>query len=162
MPIFIIFIGYDRPLYALIVFIIAGITDALDGYIARKFNMITNLGKILDPIADKTLLVSAYIFIYNSHLEIKFPYWLVVIVISRDIYLLAGAAFIYFFKGSVKVKPSFFGKATTFFQILSVIAVLLANIFIYPTYILDIIFYIAAGFTLLSAILYTRYGLNQL
>ena len=165
MPFFIIFIGYNKPLYALLIFILAGLTDALDGYIARKFNQITNLGKILDPIADKVLLVSAFIFIYNSNFEIKFPYWFVVLVISRDIYLVAGSTLIYFFKGFVKVKPSIFGKATTFLQILAVISVLIVNIFLLPAeYLiyLDYIIYTTAFFSILSAVDYTYKGLSQL
>ncbi|MDQ7055123.1 MAG: CDP-alcohol phosphatidyltransferase family protein [Persephonella sp.] len=66
---------------------IAGLTDALDGFVARRFNQITTLGKILDPIADKALLISSFVFIYTSDLAVKFPYWYVVIVISRDIYI---------------------------------------------------------------------------
>jgi len=165
VPIFIIFIGYNKPLYALLTFIIAGLTDALDGYIARKFNQITNLGKILDPIADKVLLVSAFIFIYNSNFEIKFPYWFIVLVISRDIYLIAGSTLIYFFKGFVKIKPSIFGKATTFFQILAVISILVANIFLLPAeYLiyLNYMIYTTAFFTILSAVDYTYKGLYQL
>ncbi len=162
VPVFVILIGYDKPLYALLIFILAGLTDALDGYLARKLNQITNLGKILDPIADKALLVSAFIFIYNSNLEIKFPYWFVVLVISRDIYLIAGSALIYFFKGYVKIKPSVFGKLTTFFQISSVVVVLCANIFYFPYEYLLYVFYITAFFTILSAITYTRDGLKQL
>jgi cardiolipin synthase len=134
----------------------------LDGYIARKFNQITSLGKILDPIADKALLVSAFIFIYNSNLEIKFPFWLVVIVISRDIYLVIGSALIYFFKGHVKIKPSVFGKATTFFQILTVVFVLIANIFFISAVYLDYLFYITSFFIIISAIDYTYKGLAQI
>jgi len=138
------------------------LTDALDGYIARKFNQVTNLGKILDPIADKTLLISAFVFIYNSNLEIKFPYWLVVLVISRDIYLIAGSILIFFIKGYLDIKPSIFGKITTFFQILSVLAVLIANIFIFPISYVQYIFYTTAFFTVISGLDYTYKGLMQL
>ncbi|SNZ04012.1 cardiolipin synthase [Persephonella hydrogeniphila] len=162
IPVFIILIGYNKPLYALIVFIIAGITDALDGFIARKFNQITTLGKILDPIADKALLVSSFIFIYTSDLQVKFPYWYVVIVISRDVYILLGSALIYFMKGYIDVRPSIFGKATTFFQILSVVAILVANITVVPEEIINGIIYTAAFFTVLSTITYTYDGIQQI
>ncbi len=162
IPVFIILIGYNKPLYALIVFIIAGLTDALDGFIARKFNQITTLGKILDPIADKALLVSGFIFIYTSDLQVKFPYWYVVIVISRDIYILLGSALIYFMKGYLDVRPSIFGKATTFFQILSVVAVLVANITYIPHNFVDWIIYTASFFTVLSTITYTYDGFQQI
>ncbi len=162
VPVFIICLGYNRPLCALLVFITAGITDALDGYVARKFNQITTLGKVLDPIADKALLISSFIFIYNSSLEIKFPYWFVVLVISRDIYILAGAALVYFLKGYLDVRPSIFGKATTFFQILTIVSVLIANIFYLPEFIINGLIYITTIFTILSTLVYTFYGIQFL
>jgi len=162
IPLFIIFLGYNKPLYALIVFLIAGITDALDGFLARKLNQITTLGKILDPLADKALLLSAFIFIYNSNLSIKFPFWYVVIVISRDFYILAGSLIIYLLKGEIDIKPSIFGKLTTFFQILSVILILLANITYVPFEIIYSIIYIATLFTFMSALGYTYDGIKQL
>ncbi len=162
IPVFIICLGYNKPICALSIFILAGITDALDGYIARKFNQITTLGKILDPIADKALLVSSFIFIYNSDLLVKFPFWFVVLVISRDIYILSGAALIYYLKGSLDVRPSVFGKATTFFQILSVVLVLCGNIFKIESVYINGVIYIATFFTVLSTITYTYEGFQQL
>ncbi len=162
IPVFVILIGYNKPLYALIVFIIAGLTDALDGFVARRFNQITTLGKILDPIADKALLISSFVFISTSNLAVKFPYWYVVIVISRDIYILLGSALIYFLKGYLDVKPSVFGKATTFFQILSVITVLVANITLVPDLVVKGIIYTATFFTVLSTLTYTYDGIQQL
>ena len=162
IPVFVILLGYNKPEYALAIFIIAGLTDALDGYVARKFNQVTTLGKILDPIADKGLLISSFIFIYTSNLSIKFPYWFVVIVISRDIYILLGSALIYFMRGNLEVHPSIFGKATTFFQIMSVIVVLLANITFIPDILVNGIIYSASFFTVLSTLTYTYDGLQQL
>jgi len=162
IPVFIILIGYNKPLWALIVFAIAGLTDALDGYIARKFNQETLLGKILDPIADKSLLISSFIFIYNSDLKVKFPFWYVVIVISRDMFILLGSLVIYFIKGNLKIEPSIFGKATTFFQILSIITILLANIIPINKFIIDSVIYVSSIFTILSAITYLNTGLEQL
>ncbi len=162
IPIFIIFIGYNKPLYALFVFILAGLTDAIDGFLARKLNQITYLGRVLDPIADKALLISSFIFIYNSNLPVRFPYWYVVLVISRDIYLLVGAAVIYFLKGGVRIRPSIFGKLTTFFQILSVIIVLVANIWFIPYWVVKLSIYAATFFTVLSTITYTHDGISQL
>ncbi len=162
VPLFIIYIGYNKPLWALIIFAIAGLTDAIDGYIARKFNQETLLGKILDPIADKFLLVSSFIFIYNSNLEIRMPFWYVVIVISRDIFILLGSLVIYLIKGNLKIEPSIFGKATTFFQIVSIITILLANIIPLDRYLIDGSIYISSIFTILSALTYLHMGLEQL
>ena len=162
IPVFVIFIGYNKPFYALITFFVAGVSDALDGYIARKRNEITRLGKILDPIADKALLISAFVFIYTSDLTVKFPFWFVVIVISRDIYILLGSFLIQHMKGYLEVRPSIFGKATTFFQILSVITVLVANIIYIPQIYVMATIYLATLFTVISAIGYTINGLHQL
>ena len=130
--------------------------------LARKLNQITYLGKILDPIADKTLLITSFISIYTSSFEVKFPFWYVVIVISRDVYLLAGTVLIYFLKGGVKINPSLFGKATTFFQIVSIIVILIANIYLIPLHIVEITIYLSTLFTILSTINYTNEGIKQL
>ncbi|MGA2506666.1 MAG: CDP-alcohol phosphatidyltransferase family protein [Chitinispirillaceae bacterium] len=104
---------------ASIVFIVTFLSDAIDGYIARSRNQITRLGTILDPLADKALLLSALILISyaseNSY-QIHLPIWFVWLVICRDIMLVAGALLIHFISGSVIVHPRLFGKATTFFQ----------------------------------------------
>jgi len=162
VPLFIISIGYNKPLLALSIFAIAGLTDALDGYIARRFNQETLLGKILDPIADKFLLVSSFIFIYNSNFEVRMPFWYVVIVISRDIFILLGSLVIYLIKGNLKIEPSIFGKATTFFQIVSIITILVANIIPIDKHIIDGTIYISSIFTILSALTYLNMGLEQL
>ena len=162
VPVFIICLGYNKPLCALGVFALAGITDALDGYVARKLNQITTLGKILDPIADKALLVSSFVFIYNSDLTVKFPFWFVVLVISRDVYIVSGAALIYFLKGQIEIKPSVFGKATTFFQIVTVVFTLFANIVDVPRIVMLGLIYITTFFTILSTITYTYEGISQI
>jgi CDP-diacylglycerol--glycerol-3-phosphate 3-phosphatidyltransferase len=104
---------------ASIVFIVTFLSDAVDGYIARSRNQITRLGTILDPLADKALLLSALILISyaseNSY-QIHLPIWFVWLVICRDIMLVVGALLIHFISGSVTVHPRLFGKATTFFQ----------------------------------------------
>lgn len=164
VPIFIILLGYNQPLYALLVFTIAGLTDAVDGYVARKRNEITLFGKIVDPIADKTLLLSGFIFIYNSSLVYKFPFWLVVLVISRDMYIILGSALIYLIKGHLKVNPSVFGKATTFLQIGTVMYTLGINVnsFIYSQLIYDGLIGITVFMMVISVLRYTYDGVSQL
>ncbi|MCX7738705.1 MAG: CDP-alcohol phosphatidyltransferase family protein [Hydrogenothermaceae bacterium] len=164
VPIFIILIGYSEPLYALIVFTVAGLTDAIDGYVARKRNEITQFGKIVDPIADKTLLLSAFVFIYNSSLMYKFPFWFVVLVISRDVYILLGSFLIYLIKGHLKVNPSIFGKMTTFLQIGIVIYVLVSNIYsnVYNPYIYNTLLGVTVFMMVLSILRYSYDGINQL
>jgi CDP-diacylglycerol--glycerol-3-phosphate 3-phosphatidyltransferase len=114
--------GEDNDLlriYASFIFIATFLSDALDGYIARSRNQITRLGTIIDPLADKALLLSALILIsYSSEnsYQIHLPIWFVWLVICRDIMLIAGALLIHFISGVVTVRPRLFGKATTFFQ----------------------------------------------
>ena len=164
VPVFITFLWYNMPLFALIVFTLAGLTDAIDGYIARRYNQETQLGKILDPIADKTLLVCAFVFIFNSNLSIKFPFWFVLSAISRDVYILVGSFLIYLIKGSLRVRPSFFGKMTTFLQIFTVIYTLIANVFtnLYNGLIYETALIITFTFMVLSLLTYTYDGIRQL
>ncbi len=105
--------GYYRE--ALIVFVAAGITDALDGAIARLTKQQTELGAFLDPMADKLLIVSSFVTLV---LLGRLPVWLVIIVVSRDVILAFGALIIYVTMHDLRVKPSFIGKTTTLLQLI--------------------------------------------
>ena len=127
-PFFIAFVLYSKLNLALIVFFIAVISDAVDGYIARAYRQKTKLGSMLDPIADKILIISAFVclvFIKNLPLAVKFPPYIPIIVISRDAIILLGAVMIYVLKGDIDIKPSPLGKITTFLQMSTIIAVLM-------------------------------------
>jgi cardiolipin synthase len=112
-----------------ILFGIATATDAIDGFIARVLKQKTQLGTILDPIADKLLLTSAFIclsIVENLPSFFRIPPWVTIIVISRDIIIVLGFVIIYHInKGSVEVRPTPVGKITTFFQMATVVCVLL-------------------------------------
>ncbi len=114
---------------ALGIFSFAVISDMVDGYVARHYRQRTKAGAILDPVADKLLLISAFLCLYKVGDTIgggmHFPIWLVVGVISRDVVLLAGAAIIRLFHGDFAVEPTIWGKATTFFQVVAVLGILL-------------------------------------
>jgi CDP-diacylglycerol--glycerol-3-phosphate 3-phosphatidyltransferase len=112
----------------LFIFFIAVISDALDGFIARRFDQKTELGTILDPIADKLLIVTAFICLALSKSipeNLRVPAWLPIIVISRDIIIVLGTVIVYLIKGSVEIIPTAWGKVTTFFQMATILAVLL-------------------------------------
>ena len=111
VPVFVCLFLTDRVGVAVIVFIISGITDVLDGYIARKYNFISNMGKILDPFADKLMQFSAFVCLYISHLV---PLWMPVVYFIKEIATLI-AAILVFKKGNVVVKSHVFGKLATFF-----------------------------------------------
>ena len=112
---------------ALAVFAIAGISDAVDGYLARHWNQGSALGALLDPIADKLLLFSALVtlsLIPIGHLH-PFPVWFPAIIISRDALLLGGYVILRHFQVPVAIRPHWTGKYSTFFTLLAIGAVLL-------------------------------------
>ncbi|HIC38232.1 MAG TPA: CDP-diacylglycerol--glycerol-3-phosphate 3-phosphatidyltransferase [Candidatus Marinimicrobia bacterium] len=122
-PVFIIFLFYDHPyanLWALIIFLIAGITDALDGYYARKHNQITDHGRFLDPLADKILVLSALISF--AVLEI-IPYWMVGLIVFRDLFI-TGLRVALDNKGFQMVTSNI-AKAKTSLQILIILSILI-------------------------------------
>jgi len=125
VPVFLYFIISEEYHEAAAAFITAGVTDAVDGFIARRFNVRTELGAALDPFADKFLLVSAYIALAAKGF---IPIWLMVPVIIKDSILLTGVAALKSSGRKVKIVPSVFGKATTVFQITTVVyAMLIAD-----------------------------------
>jgi cardiolipin synthase len=136
VPVFVSLLFYGRFLTALAVFIIAGITDGLDGLLARRFNQKSQLGTILDPIADKLLLVTAYIVLSLPQISpnpiprhFPVPFWVTAAVISRDVFIVIGAAAINMVTGFKKFRPSLLGKINTTIQIISVALILIAASF---------------------------------
>ena len=120
-PLLVILLIDGKFVEALIVFTIAGITDGLDGLIARWMRQKTRIGAILDPIADKLLLTSAYVTLA----VIGFlPGWLAVTVISRDVIIVFGVLIIFLFQGEVEIHPSMLGKITTVVQLGTIFMVL--------------------------------------
>lgn len=111
---------------------IAGISDLLDGFIARLLNEPTWLGSILDPIADKALVVCTLgaFFMYSTN--ILLPAWFVLIIVTREALLLAGGTLLYFMKPSFFVQPSWFGKVSTFLILTLMVLVLLGATYNWP------------------------------
>src|SRR6266403_1595202 len=117
---------------AIIVFLLAAASDGLDGYVARRYNQRSRLGVILDPIADKGLLLSGIITLSISNWSEsdpdygKFPIWFPVLVITRDAVILVGAGILHYFIGNkMKVKPSWTGKVATVCQMCAIAWVML-------------------------------------
>ena len=121
-PLFIILLLRDQMMPALMVFALAGISDGLDGLIARWFNQQTTLGAYLDPVADKVLLASAFVCL--SILELV-PDWLAVVVLSRDMLIIIGIAIFTLTEKKYAIRPSLVSKYTTVAQIVVVIVSLL-------------------------------------
>jgi len=130
IPIFVSAVCYQRFLPALAIFFAAALTDGLDGLVARTFNQRTPLGEILDPVADKLLLITAFITLSlpgNSLLP-PLPFWLTTSVISRDIFIVIGAIVIRLTTGWSRFPPSIPGKLNTLVQVLTIVTFLTANV----------------------------------
>jgi len=111
---------------ALVVFIIAGMTDVLDGFIARLFHQKSRFGAILDPLADKFLLVSSFLILGSLGF---IPFWLVVIVVLRDVVIVAGTSALFLTRVKVEICPTPLGKLTTLTQLLTVLLALSSSLF---------------------------------
>jgi cardiolipin synthase len=133
---------------ALIVFALAGASDAVDGYLARKYEWTSSLGGWLDPIADKAMLVSAYV---TLSLLGHIPLWLVAAVIARDIVIVTGGLVYYYWVERVDAEPSWISKINTVVQLLLIMAVMFdRGILKLPGQWIDILIYTVATTTLLS------------
>jgi len=144
---------------ALGIFILGVISDAVDGYIARKSKQISKAGMILDPLGDKLLLMSAFIslaIIKDFPNHIRFPLWVTLVVISRDVIILMGTVVIYMVKQTFNIMPTKWGKLTTTSQMLSVITVLMQFKYAY------ILWLIAVIFTIVSGMDYVKRGFKSL
>lgn len=165
VPFFIAAVLYYSPenenlrFIAIGIFMFAVISDIVDGYIARTRNQKTLSGAILDPLADKLLLISAFICLYikgNVFELIRFPAWLVIAVISRDVILLLGAMIIYLIRNRLDIEPTIWGKAATFFQVSSILGILL------QWEISSYIWHITLVLTMASALGYVKKGIKAL
>lgn len=145
---------------ALALFLVIALTDALDGYVARYRDEETRLGAILDPLADKALLLSAIILLTRPSLpalQPQFPVWFTLIVISRDVVLLSGTFLVQWLSGHVDVRPRLTGKAATVLQMVAIVCALAAM----PKPFFLGVTLAAALFTLLSGVQYVIDGIRQ-
>jgi len=149
---------------AIIIFLVAATSDGLDGYVARRYNQRSTLGGILDPIADKGLLLSGIITLSISNWSEtgphagRFPVWFPVLVISRDVVILLGSAVLHLLNGKVIVRTSWTGKVATVLQMAAIAWVMLQLRFLPLIWVV-----VAAGlFTFISGLIYVRDGVRQL
>jgi|SRR3954470_2863112 cardiolipin synthase len=159
IPFFLVLLASHLYVDALVIFVLGGVTDALDGFIARRTNQKTSLGAHLDPIADKLLLTSSFIMLGMMG---ALPLWLVVLVVSRDVVILAGFVFISFLVDErFEVQPTLMGKLSTLFQLLTIAVVLLMLAYseALAPWADDVLIYIAATTTVVSGVQYLYRGL---
>jgi cardiolipin synthase len=154
LPFFLILISYEQYRWALLVLMIAGLSDGIDGLLARKLNQRSALGAYLDPIADKLLLSSSFIILAFKQ---KLAWWLTIIVLSRDVLILMVAVVILLISGYRPFPPSIYGKLTTAAQILLVFMVVLSAAYPHPAFtaVNRFLIYAVTGLTVFSAFHYS-------
>lgn len=145
--------------WAIACFGIVSLADGLDGYVARHFNQRSELGAVLDPLADKLLLVSAVVLLsldLHSHF-VRIPLWLTGIILGRDVLLVIGLAVIHFVTGKAVVRPRMTGKLATVFQMATVLWILLRWNHGLLSWLVDL----TAVFTAISGLLYAADWIRQ-
>ena len=156
IPFFIMALVYDHPRVALWLFLAAGITDILDGFIARYFNQKTALGAFLDPAADKLMLTATYVTmaIPATGLAFTIPAWLPVLTIARDVVIVLLTLMLYLTYGTRNFPPTVPGKITTLFQISYAVGILLKNAYTLPDWLLTSLLWSVGFLTVFSGLHY--------
>jgi cardiolipin synthase len=156
VPLFIISVLDGKPLRALILFLVAGVTDALDGFIARRANQQSLLGTYLDPIADKILLTSAYIALSIPSLNhgVQIPLWITVLVIARDLMIVVMAVIMALASGIRNFPPSRLSKFNTLVQVVTVLVLLVSALLPNLEPVASMLLYLVAATTLSSGLHY--------
>lgn len=158
-PLFIILLLQEKYQSALVIFLLAGLSDLADGLIARHWQQKSPLGAFLDPLADKLLLSSSFLALGYFQ---KMPAWLAVIVISRDVLIVGGIVVLKLFDLEVAIRPVQVSKWATAFQILAVFFVLWHQVGPFPLWLLWGCFYATAALTVYSGFQYLVRGLRIL
>lgn len=163
IPAFVILMVYGYFGWALVVFLAAGLTDGLDGLIARVSGQRTSLGAWLDPMADKLLLLAAFVLLTLPGLGLvnRLPLWLTLLVISRDVLIVLTVAVVNLAIGPRTFYPSAFGKAATGIYIVTVAVTLYFNYLRQPSPLVDLCVYLALAITLISGLHYAARVVNS-
>lgn len=156
IPAFVILVVYGELGWALMVFGTAGLTDALDGLIARRSGQNTMLGAWLDPMADKLLLVTTFVVLTMPGMDLanRLPIWLTVLIISRDVVIVLTVVIVNLAIGRRTFRPSFFGKLATLTYIFTAVAAMLFNYLRYHSRVVDVLVYASLAITLVSSFHY--------
>ena len=156
VPAFVLLLVYGYLGWALVTFIVAGLTDALDGLIARSAGQRTSLGAWLDPMADKLLLVTTFIMLTIPSIPLTnhLPLWLTVMVISRDVVIVGVVAIISVVMGPRPFKPSIWGKSATATFIITSVIVMYYNVRQEYSLLIDLFVWMSLTLTLVSAVDY--------
>ncbi len=144
---------------AFFVFFVAGMTDAFDGLLARSLNQKSRLGAYIDPLADKLLLVTSFLLLWNIG---EIPLWLVLITVGRDLMILSGFFVLVFYQVRFEIKPLISSKLTTLFQLGTVFTILGKHVVTLPEWMYSALFITTAGFSIFSGGQYLLNGLSLL
>ena len=160
IPAFVILVVYGHLGWALVVFATAGITDGLDGLIARRSGQRTRLGAWLDPMADKLLLVTTFVVLTLPGLGLanRLPVWLTVLIISRDVVIVLTVAIVNLAIGPRTFRPSVFGKIATATYIVTAVITMLFNYLRYRSVVVDVFVYASLAITLVSSLHYISHA----
>ncbi len=158
-PLFVGLVLYGHHSWALAVFLAAGLTDALDGMLARVLHQQTTLGQYLDPLADKLLLVTAFVVL---SFEGSIPLWVTLVVVSRDVIISVGSLVIHLLREQVDITPTWMGKATTVLQLVYIVAVLVGTTAALPVWVLVAILAAMIALTVVSGLHYVFRGVKIL
>jgi cardiolipin synthase len=159
VPFVVLAILQGHHLVALVLFIAAGLTDVIDGAVARGFGLVSQSGAYLDPIADKCLLSGIFLALGSSG---KVPWWFVAVVFGRDLYILVGVMGFLALTKVRKFPPTIWGKASTFVQISTAVVWLVRNILNIPELhaLSSAMLWVCVVFTIWSGLDYTRRGIQ--
>ena len=162
IPVFAILVIYDYLGSALAVFVVAGLTDMLDGLIARRAGQKTTLGTWLDPMADKLLLTTTFVILTLPlpHLANRLPLWLTVLLISRDVGIVATVAIVNLAVGRRTFNPSFLGKVATATFIVTGVVTLYFNYLGQPSVVVDACVYASLVITVVSGLHYIAHAMR--
>ena len=142
---------------AFFVFLIAGLTDALDGLLARVLDQKSRLGSYIDPFADKFLLITSFLLLWRVG---EIPFWLVTITVGRDILILCGFFFLFLCQVRFEVRPLNSSKLTTLFELGTVFALLGKSVLELPAWVYSALFFLTAAFSMLSGGQYLSRGVS--
>lgn len=159
IPVFIGFLLYERYEYSLAVLLLAGLTDGLDGTIARVANQRTRLGAYLDPLADKLLLTSGFVTLSVLHLV---PSWIAIVVVSRDMMLMTGTLLARLTESHLDISPTLLGKGTTLVQLSYLILVVVLTSRQMDLRLIQPLLYLMVCVTVMSGFHYLYRGFTRL
>ncbi|MCG3190819.1 MAG: CDP-alcohol phosphatidyltransferase family protein [Thermoanaerobaculia bacterium] len=163
LPFLIMAILDGRKVAALVIFLAASISDWVDGFLARRFQMGSPLGAFLDPIADKLFLVSTFVVfaLPSTPSKMHMPLWLLLLALFRDLLIVVVSLVLFLALEIRSFPPSFLGKATTFAEISTVVAIMLNNVDLMPDWVPITCFFAAGGLIIVSGIHYSWRAATQ-